>query len=306
MVSGEGGTEARNPGSGGLDGWSVGEVLALMNGEDLGVPGAVAEVLPEVERAVELLVGVWRGGGRWVYVGAGTSGRISALDAAECPPTFGVPPERVVAVMAGGAEAARRAVENAEDDREAAARDLEAIGLSEGDAVVGLAASGRTPYTVAAVEYAAKKGCATIGISNNPGSEVGGAAGVAIEIPTGPEVLTGSTRLKAGTSQKLVLNMLSTAAFIRLGKVYGNLMEDLRATNEKLRMRARRIVADAAEVTGKEADKLLRDSEGEAKTAIVMGKADVSADEARRLLEEAGGSVRHALGESGSEGATRG
>lgn len=274
---------------------SVGEVLALMNREDRGVPEAVAEVLPEVERAVGILVEAWRSGGRWVYVGAGTSGRIAALDAAECPPTFGVPPERVVAVIAGGDEAMRRAVENAEDDREAAGGDLESIGLSEKDAVVGLAASGRTPYTVAAVEYAARKRCATVGISNNEDSELGAAADVAIEIPTGPEVLTGSTRLKAGTSQKLVLNMLSTAAFVRLGKVYGNWMVDLRATNAKLRKRARRIVAEAADVSENEADKLLRASDGEAKTAIVMAMMNVSSIEARRLLEGASGSVRGAL-----------
>lgn len=273
----------------------------MMNREDRGVAEAVSGVLPEVERAVEMLVEAWRGGGRWVYVGAGTSGRIAALDAAECPPTFGVSPERVVAVMAGGDEAVRRAVENAEDDREAASRDLEEIRLSEADAVVGLAASGRTPYTVAAIEYAREKGCATVGIANNSGSELGEAASVAIEVVTGPEVLTGSTRLKAGTSQKLILNMLSTAAFTRLGKVYGNLMVDLRATNGKLRDRARRIVADAAGVSEKEAGDLLRASAGEAKTAIVAAKAGVPVEEARKLLDGAGGSVRRAVGEEGVE-----
>lgn len=300
------GTEGRNPGSGGLDGMAVGEVLALMNGEDRRVPEAVAEAMPRIERAVDLLVEVWRGGGRWIYVGAGTSGRIAALDAAECPPTFGVSPERVQAIMAGGAEAAKRAVENAEDDREAAVRDLENIHLSSADAVVGLAASGRTPYTVAAVRHAAAKGCATVGISNNPDSELGGAADIAIEILTGPEVLTGSTRLKAGTSQKLVLNMLSTAAFARLGKVYGNWMVDLRATNEKLERRARRIVSEAAEVAEEEAEKLLRDSGGDAKTAIVMGKANVSPEAARRLLDGSHGSVRQALSEEDSERSDRG
>lgn len=306
MVSGDPGsfgTEGRNSGSGKLDGMSVGEVLELMNGEDRGVPEAVAGVLPEVECAVDALVAAWRGGGRWILVGAGTSGRIAALDAAECPPTFGVSPERVRAVMAGGAEAAERAVEGAEDDRQAAVRDLEDIGLSDGDAVIGLAASGRTPYTVAAVRHAAAKGCATVGISNNEDSELGAAADIAIEIPTGPEVLTGSTRLKAGTSQKLVLNMLSTAAFTRLGKVYGNWMVDLRATNEKLAHRTRRIVAGSAETTEEEADDLLRSAGGEAKTAIVMGRAGVPRDEARRLLDGAEGSVRLALEEAESGGA---
>ena len=209
-------------------------VLWLMNEEDLRVPEAVAEALPQIGAAVRLLVEAWRSGGRWIYVGSGTSGRLAALDAAECPPTFGAPPERVLALLAGGPSAAARSVEGAEDDRSAAVRALDGLALHPDDVVIGLAASGRTPYVVSAVEHASEVGCATVGISNNAGSELGAAASVAIELNTGPEILTGSTRLKAGTSQKMVLNMLSTAAFTRLGKVYENLMVDVQASNEKL------------------------------------------------------------------------
>jgi len=288
-------TERRNPASTRLDEMPVEAVLRLMNEEDRKVPEAVADALPSIAEAVELLVESWREGGRWIYVGAGTSGRIAALDAAECPPTFGVPPERVLALLAGGQTAARRAVEGAEDDRPAAVRDLVDLGLRPNDVVVGLAASGRTPYVVAAVEYASEVGCATVGISNNAGSELGAAARVGIELNTGPEVLTGSTRLKAGTSEKLVLNMLSTAAFTRLGKVYENFMVDVQATNEKLKDRSRRIVHETTGVSEDEAGELLLAAGGPVKVAVVMGKAKVGAEEARELLDAAGGSVRRAL-----------
>jgi N-acetylmuramic acid 6-phosphate etherase len=288
-------TEQQNPASLRLDEMPVESILRLMNEEDRRVPEAVARILPQIAAAVDLLVEAWRGGGRWIYVGAGTSGRIAALDAAECPPTFGVSPDRVRAVLAGGDKAASRAVEGAEDDRSAAIRDLEALDLSPSDAVVGLAASGRTPYVVAAVLHASELGCATVGISNNASAELSRAARVGIEVVTGPEVLTGSTRLKAGTSQKLVLNMLSTAAFTRLHKVYENLMVDLQATNEKLKRRARRIVHEAAGVSKDEAEELLRAAGGSVKVAVVMEKARVPADEARSLLEAADGSVRRAL-----------
>lgn len=288
-------TERRNPASVGLDEMPVEAIVRLMNDEDRKVPEAVAEALPQIATAVQLLVEAWREGGRWVYVGAGTSGRIAALDAAECPPTFGVPPERVLALLAGGTTAATQAVEGAEDDRSAAVRDLENLSLDSSDVVVGLAASGSTPYVVAAVRYASERGCSTVGISNNQGSELCAASRVGIELITGPEVLTGSTRLKAGTSEKLVLNMLSTAAFTRLGKVYENFMVDLRATNEKLKNRSLRIVREAAGVSEEEARELLHAADGSVKVAVVMGKANVQADEARELLASARGNVRRAL-----------
>src|SRR5918998_4778431 len=288
-------TERRNPASARLDEMPVEAVLRLMNEEDRRVPEAVAEALPQIGAAVRLLVEAWRSGGRWIYVGSGTSGRLAALDAAECPPTFGAPPERVLVLLAGGPSAAARSVEAAEDDRTAAVRALDGLALNPDDVVIGLAASGRTPYVVSAVEHAAEVGCATVGISNNAGSELGAAASVAIELNTGPEVLTGSTRLKAGTSQKMVLNMLSTAAFTRLGKVHENFMVDVQATNEKLRRRARRIVQETTDASETEAAELLRAAGGSVKVAIVMGGAGVSAAEAHRLLVDARGSVRRAL-----------
>lgn len=246
-------TEQQNPASCRLDEMSVGSVLRLMNDEDRRVHEAIAEALPQIKAAVEVLVETWRSGGRWIYVGAGTSGRIAALDAAECPPTFGISPERVKAMFAGGQDAATKAIESAEDDRDAAIRYLEDLQIDSKDAVIGLAASGRTPYVVAAVRHASELGCATVGICNNPGSELSEIAQVGIEVVTGPEVLTGSTRLKAGTSQKLVLNMLSTTAFTQLGKVYKNFMVDVQATNEKLRGRARRIVCETTGVSEEDA-----------------------------------------------------
>lgn len=259
------------------------------------MPEAIAEALPKIEAAVELLVEAWQAGGCWIYVGAGTSGRIAALDAAECPPTFGVSPDRVQALLAGGDEAVIQAIEGAEDDRSAAVRDLEALDLTPTDAVVGLAASGRTPYVVSAIQHAVQVGCATVGICNNPGSELSKVSQVAIELVTGPEVLTGSTRLKAGTSQKLVLNMLSTAAFTRLGKVYENYMVDVQATNEKLKGRSHRIVCETTGVSEEAAEELLREANGSVKLAIVMAEADVSAGKARTLLEGADGNTRAAL-----------
>jgi N-acetylmuramic acid 6-phosphate etherase len=289
-------TEQRNPASARLDEMPVEAVLRLMNEEDRRVPEAVAEALPQIGAAVRLLVEAWRSGGRWIYVGSGTSGRLAALDAAECPPTFGAPPERVLVLLAGGPSAAARSVEAAEDDRTAAVRALDGLALNPDDVVIGLAASGRTPYVVSAVEHAAEVGCATVGISNNAGSELGAAASVAIELNTGPEVLTGSTRLKAGTSQKMVLNMLSTAAFTRLGKVYENLMVDVQASNEKLMKRSRRIVREATGLPENEADEVLGRAGGSVKLAVVMGKTGLSPGDASRLLETAEGSVRQALG----------
>jgi len=278
-----------------LDEMPVEAIVRLMNDEERRVQEAVTEALPRIASAVELLVEAWREGGRWIYVGSGTSGRIAALDAAECPPTFGAPPERVLALLAGGQNAATSSVESAEDDTSAAVRDLEALGLGPKDVVVGLAASGSTPYVVSAVGKASEAGCATIGISNNRESELVAAARVGIELDTGPEILTGSTRLKAGTSQKLVLNMLSTAAFTRLGKVYENVMVDLQGTNEKLKRRSRRIIREVAGVTEDEATELLHNADGSVKVAVVMGKAKISADEASELLAATQGNVRRAL-----------
>jgi len=278
-----------------LDEMPVEAIVRLMNDEERRVQEAVTEALPRIASAVELLVQAWREGGRWIYVGSGTSGRIAALDAAECPPTFGAPPERVLALLAGGQNAATSSVESAEDDTSAAVRDLEALGLGPKDVVVGLAASGSTPYVVSAVGKASEAGCATIGISNNRESELVAAARVGIELDTGPEILTGSTRLKAGTSQKLVLNMLSTAAFTRLGKVYENVMVDLQGTNEKLKRRSRRIIREVAGVTEDEATELLHNADGSVKVAVVMGKAKISADEASELLAATQGNVRRAL-----------
>ncbi len=288
-------TESRNKASMRLDEMPLESVLHLMNEEDRGVPEAVGEALPQIASAVEMLVEAWREGGRWIYVGSGTSGRIAALDAAECPPTFGVPQDRVLALLAGGQTAATRSVEGAEDDSSAAVRDLEALDLGPSDVVVGLAASGRTPYVVAAVRRASEAGCATIGISNNRESELVAASRVGIELNTGPEILTGSTRLKAGTSQKLVLNMLSTAAFTRLGKVYENVMVDLQGTNEKLKRRSRRIVSEAVGVSEDEARELLSRAGDSVKVAVVMGKTKASPDEARELLAAAHENVRKAL-----------
>jgi N-acetylmuramic acid 6-phosphate etherase len=288
-------TEQQNAASMRLDEMPVEGILSLMNDEDRRIPDAVADALPQIASAVGLLVKVWRGGGRWIYVGAGTSGRVAALDAAECSPTFGVPSDRVRALVAGGTAAATQAVEGAEDDRSAAVRDLQALDLDRRDAVIGLAASGRTPFVVAALKHASELGCTTVGISNIADAELSCAADVGIEVVTGPEVLTGSTRLKAGTSQKLVLNMLSTAAFTRLGKVYENFMVDLQVSNEKLERRARRIISETVEVPDNEAEELLRAAAGSVKVAVVMGKATVPAGEARSLLAAADGHVRRAL-----------
>lgn len=292
-------TEQRNRASARLDEMSVESILYLMNEEDRRVPEAVAQALPQIAAAVRTLVEAWHTGGRWIFIGAGTSGRLAALDAAECQPTFSAPPGRVLALLAGGPSAARRSVEGAEDDRMAAVRDLEGQALHPNDVVVGLAASGRTPYVVSAIEHASEMGCATVGISNNAGSELGAAASVAIELETGPEILTGSTRLKAGTSQKMVLNMLSTTAFARLGKVYENLMVDLQAANEKLAQRARRIVREVTGLPEDEADELLVQAGGSVKTAVVMGKTGISSADASRLLKTADGNVRQALRAAG-------
>jgi N-acetylmuramic acid 6-phosphate etherase len=289
-------TEARNPASTRLDELTALEIVRLMNAEDGRVAAAVATQAEPVARAVEVIADRLRSGGRLVYVGAGTSGRLGVLDATECPPTFNSPPGQVVGLIAGGPAALTRAVEGAEDHPEYGERDLQEIGLCARDAVVGIATSGRTPYVLGAVTYARKQGAFTVGIACNTDAELNAAVDLAIVPVVGPEVLSGSTRLKAGTATKLVLNMLSTGAMVRLGKTYGNLMVDLRATNSKLRARTNRIVRLLTGLAAPEADALLERCGGELKTALVAQLSSASPDEARERLAAAGGQVGKALG----------
>jgi len=291
-------TEARNPRTTALDAMPVPDLLAVMNAEDAQVPHAVRTALPAITRAVDVVAGALRAGGRLIYLGAGTSGRLGLLDAAECPPTFGTDPAQVTGVIAGGADAVLAAVEGAEDDGRRAAADLDAVGLEARDVVVGLSASGSTPYVVHGLEHARALGAATISVACNPGALVGRHADIPIEVDTGPEVLTGSTRLKAGTAQKLVCNMISTAAMVRLGKAYENLMVDVRPTNAKLDHRARRIVAEATGEDAATAASALDAASGSAKVAIVMLLTGRGAEDARELLVAADGRVRGALDQS--------
>ncbi len=288
-------TERPNPRSTALDAMDVNQLLALMNDEDASVAPAVRRALPDIATAVQVIAAGFRAGGRLVYVGAGTSGRLAVLDAAECPPTFGTDPGQVLGLLAGGERALLRAVEGAEDSPDLGREDLQAAGLSPTDVVVGLSASGRTPYVLGALRHARAVGATTISIACNPGSRISAHADIAIEVDTGPEVLTGSTRLKAGTSQKLVLNMLSTAAMVLTGKVYANLMVDVVPTNRKLEIRARTIIETATGVDPVTALDYQQRADGRAKTAIVMILAGVDAPEADRRLTAAGGLVRDAL-----------
>jgi N-acetylmuramic acid 6-phosphate etherase len=289
-------TEARNPASTNLDELTPLELVQLMTAEDARVVPAVAGQAEAIARAVEVIADRLRRGGRLVYVGAGTSGRLGVLDAAECPPTFSSPPEQVLGIIAGGPAALTRAVEGAEDHPEFAELDLKAAGLSAGDVLVGIATSGRTPYVQGGVRYARQVGAFTIGLSCNPDSDLLPLVDLAITPVVGPEVLTGSTRLKAGTATKLVLNVLSTATMVRLGKTYGNLMVDLRATNSKLRARTNRIGRQLTGLSEAEAAALLEECGGELKTALVARLAGVSPERARERLRTAGGQVRRALG----------
>jgi N-acetylmuramic acid 6-phosphate etherase len=289
-------TEARNPASTNLDELSPLELARLMNAEDARVVPAVASQAEAIARAVEIIADRLRRGGRLVYLGAGTSGRLGVLDAAECPPTFNSPPGQVVGVIAGGLTALTQAVEGAEDHPEFAERDLEAIGFGAGDVLVGIATSGQTPYVQGGVRHARRLGAYTVGLSCNPDSDLLPLVDLAITPVVGAEVLTGSTRLKAGTATKLVLNLLSTGAMVRLGKTYGNLMVDLRATNSKLRARTNRIVRQLTGITEAEADELLQQCGGELKTALVARLASLAPEEARARLQETGGQVRPALG----------
>ena len=288
-------TEARNPRSEDLDALSTLELVAAMNDEDRRVALAVQEQLPRISAAVDAIAARMHKGGRLIYVGAGTSGRLGVLDAVECPPTFSADPTQVVGLIAGGERAFVKAVEGAEDDPDLAAADLEQLQIGPRDVVVGVAASGRTPYVLGALGHARAVGALSVAVTMNPGSEVGRGCDHAVEVATGAEILTGSTRLKAGTATKMVLNMFSTGAFVRLNKVYGNLMVDLQATNEKLRARSVRIVAEACGCSGSEAEARLKAADGEVKVAIVATSKGVEPHVARTLLFTHDGSVRAAL-----------
>lgn len=288
-------TEEYRPELADIDRRSTLEIARIMNREDAAVPGAVAAQLPRIASAVDAVAARMARGGRLVYAGAGTAGRLGLLDASECPPTFNTAPDEVVGLIAGGPAAVVTAVEGAEDRPELAAADLDALGLTPDDSVVGVSASGRTPYAVGAVEHARSLGALTIGLACNAGSRLAAAADHGIEVVTGPELLTGSTRLKAGTAQKLVLNMISTITMIRLGKTYGNLMVDVRTSNEKLRARSHRIVAVATGAPDAEVAAALAATHGEAKNAILAILAGVDGPTAARLLRESGGHLRAAL-----------
>lgn len=287
-------TEQRNPASENIDTLSTSGILQVINAEDRKVADAVAAAIPAISLAVDGIVDRLRNGGRLFYIGAGTSGRLGVLDASECPPTFSVPHGMVQGIIAGGEAALSRATEASEDDPASGERDLMARGFTANDSLVGIAASGRTPYVLGAIHAARKLGALTIGVACAPGSELAKAAEIAIELIVGPEVVTGSTRMKAGTATKLALNMITTASMIKLGYVYGNLMVNLKPSNEKLRDRARRIVRDAAGVPDDTAGALLMEA-GDVRTAILMGKKGISKDDAQRRLAEAGGSIGQAL-----------
>ncbi|GGU67536.1 N-acetylmuramic acid 6-phosphate etherase [Streptomyces albospinus] len=288
-------TEAFRPDLADIDRRSTLEIARTMNGEDASVPAAVADRLPEIAAAIDATAARMTRGGRLIYAGAGTAGRLGVLDASECPPTFNTDPAEVLGLIAGGPSAMVSAVEGAEDSKELAVEDLTAIAVADRDTVVGISASGRTPYAVGAVEHARAIGALTIGLSCNADSALAAAAEHGIEIVVGPELLTGSTRLKAGTAQKLVLNMLSTITMIRLGKTYGNLMVDVRASNEKLRARSRRIVALATGATDLEIEAALAEADGEVKNAILVLLGGVDGRQAARLLHTSRGHLRAAL-----------
>jgi N-acetylmuramic acid 6-phosphate etherase len=290
-------TEQRNPASRNLDRMTAREIVRLMNREDRKVAVAVKRELPAIARAVDAIVGAIRKGGRLIYVGAGTSGRMGALDAAECPPTFGTSPKLVVALIAGGRRAITRAVEGAEDSERNGARDLRAAQLTGRDVVVGIAASGTTPYVVGALKYARKRGVMTVAVTSNLRMPVGRPAKIVIAPEVGPEVLTGSTRLKAGTSQKMVLNMLSTVVMARLGYVYENLMIDMMLTNKKLAERALRILAEASGKSVSAAEHALRAAGHDLRVALVILKLRVGAAEAKKRLKDVRGDLQKAIGE---------
>jgi N-acetylmuramic acid 6-phosphate etherase len=288
-------TEQANPASASIDTLPTLEVLRIINDEDRKVAEAVEREIPSIAKAVEAVVAVFKRGGRLFYIGAGTSGRLGVLDASECPPTFGVPVEKVQGIIAGGEPALRYATEGSEDDPEAGIRDLLEHGFTANDVLAGIAASGRTPYVLGALAKARSMGAVTIGISCTPDSALARAAEIAITPVTGPEVLAGSTRLKAGTATKMVLNLLTTGTFIRLGYVYRNLMVNVQPNNEKLLDRARRIVTQAAGVSIDRAAELLAAAGNDVRVAILMAKTGAGRQQAERRLAQSGGSVGKAL-----------
>ena len=288
-------TETRNQNTMNLDIMTPLEVVTIMNQEDAKVPEAIKPALPNIAQCVTWAIESIEAGGRIIYMGAGTSGRLGVLDAVECPPTFGVAPEVVVGLIAGGEKAFVKAVEGAEDSRELGHDDLVNINLESRDIVIGIAASGRTPYVLGGLAYAKEVGCHTVAISCNPGSAIGQAAELAIEVVPGPECLTGSTRLKSGTCQKLILNMISTATMVGCGKAYQNLMVDVMQTNEKLVVRAQNIVMEATGCDRETAAEKIGIAGGNAKTAITMILADCGLEEARERLAKAKGHVREAI-----------
>ena len=288
-------TEQRNPNSMHVDSLSALEIVQLMNQEDKQVPLAIEKCLPQIAQAVERIVAAFQQGGRLVYIGAGTSGRLGVLDASECPPTFGVSPEMVKGIIAGGERALRHPIEGAEDSKAQAVVDLQTIQLSSKDVLVGIAASGRTPYVIGALEYAKSLGSVTVSIASNPNSAMANIVDIAIDTVVGPEVLTGSSRLKSGTAQKLVLNMLTTASMILMGKCYQNLMVDVQASNEKLKARAIRIVMQATDCDKTLAEETLKLAEQNAKLAIMMILSGLDRAQAEALLEKYHGKLQLAL-----------
>ncbi|MFZ0077259.1 MAG: N-acetylmuramic acid 6-phosphate etherase [Exiguobacterium undae] len=288
-------TERRNEKTMRLDDMSVEDMLTVMNAEDQTVAAVIQQEIPVIKQVVDQVIQSFQAGGRLIYIGAGTSGRLGVLDAAECVPTFGVSPDMVVGLIAGGERALIKAVEGAEDSKTLAVEDLQTLQLTANDTVIGIAASGRTPYVIGGLDYAREVGATTVALSCNKQAAISEHADFRIEVETGPEVLTGSTRLKAGTAQKLVLNMISTAAMIGVGKVYQNLMVDVQSTNEKLEIRAKRMIVEATGVELETAARYFTSSNGHVKTAIVMILADVSYTEAVERLQCAHGFVRDAL-----------
>lgn len=288
-------SEGRNPGTMGIDLLPSVDILRKINGEDKAVPSAVEKVIPEIARAVDCIVEAFQAGARLVYMGAGTSGRLGVLDASECPPTFGVPSDMVIGLIAGGADALVQATEGAEDDVQNGVKVLRDINLTADDVVVGIAVSGRTPYVIGGLTYAKEIGATTVALSCNRSSTIAGIADIAISPVVGPEVLTGSTRLKSGTAQKLVLNMLTTASMIRIGKSYENLMVDVHPSNKKLFARAARIVMQATRCTADQARQALDRTDNDVKLAILIMMTGMGVDEARSALTEAGGFLRKAI-----------
>ena len=288
-------TEQQNPKTKGIDEASALEIVKLINAEDQTVPKAVKKILPDISRAIIVIANRLSHGGRLFYIGSGTSGRLGILDASECPPTYSTPPELVQGIIAGGTPAIFRAQEGAEDSESAGADDLQKQKLTNLDVVVGLSASGRTPYVTGALKYAQQTGAYTIAVTCTENPETATLANLSLTAVTGPEVITGSTRMKAGTAQNLILNMLSTGSMILMGKVYGNLMVDLQCTNSKLKARARRILMESSGCDGETADKLLAQSHGAVKPAILMHLAGVDYETAMQKLKENQGRLKQAL-----------